>query len=122
MGPWTRRLNLPSLTREGGELVARYDHITPAKWKGNVEVKNVTLLTTWRRGRRIIEDELPFYGDALKDLEDTPNITILAPTGKLLVNTTLPSDDIDESTEDFISQSYGTSASNTHDTAIANTF
>lgn len=120
-----RRLKLPTLSREGGELVSQYDHVTPARWKGNVEVKNVTLLTAWRRGRRQIDDELPLYGDQLKLLDENKDITILSPAGKLLVNTPLPSDDIDESTEDYVNpQTCFSPSSSCHadDTETARTF
>jgi hypothetical protein len=97
-----RRLKLPTITRESGQLVARYDHITPALWKGDVKLSNVTLQTCWRRGRRIIEEEFPIYANLFTTMEDEENITILSPSGQLLVNIPLPSDDVDESIEEIL--------------------
>lgn len=70
------------------------DHIKPASWKGNVNVCNVTLLTAWKRGRRMIEDSFPWATAVFQLLEAKKNITILAPYGRLLV--ALPPSDVED--------------------------
>ena len=40
-----QRKTLPSLLFEGTEVTAKYDHITPTSWVGDVWVMNVNLLT-----------------------------------------------------------------------------
>jgi hypothetical protein len=49
-----RRLKLSAITRESKEIPDSADHIKPAAWKGNLEVKNVSLQTAWKRGRRAL--------------------------------------------------------------------
>ncbi|KAG6827992.1 hypothetical protein H0H92_009721 [Tricholoma furcatifolium] len=92
-----RRLKLPALTRDSRELSDTTDHIKPRSWRGDTNVKNVSLQTSWKRGRRIIESEYPQFSPTLKEIEDDPRADILAPMGKLLVNVPLDDDDIDES-------------------------
>ncbi|KAJ7927104.1 hypothetical protein B0H13DRAFT_1554741, partial [Mycena leptocephala] len=45
-----RRLKLPIIINEDGEISVNVDHITPAARKGDLHVKNVILLTAWRQG------------------------------------------------------------------------
>lgn len=80
-----RRLKIPAITRSCETLPDTTDHIKPASWKGDVHVKNVTLLTAWRRGRRLVEKECPFVFHLLEGLEKRPDIHLLAPRGKLLL-------------------------------------
>ncbi len=79
-----RRLKLPAITRTSQVLPDTVDHIKPASWKGDVYVKNVTLLTAWRRGRRLVEEECEFSLPILQALEQKAGHNILAPRGKLL--------------------------------------
>lgn len=88
-----RRLNLPALTRESQELPEKSDHIKPASWRGDVAVKPITLLTSWNRGRRLVEEECTFTSEILRNLDTKPGIDILSPFGVLLINMTLESDD-----------------------------
>ncbi|KAF7371921.1 hypothetical protein MVEN_00049800 [Mycena venus] len=78
-----RRLTLPALTRDSTELPDKADHIRPPSWRGNTAVRNVTPLTSWRRGRRMLEGELPSLSSALQALDQeaasNPNINILSP-------------------------------------------
>ncbi len=83
-----RRLKLPAITRSSQVLSDHVDHIKPASWKGDVYVKNVTILTAWRRGRRMVEQECDFAIPVLNDLEKKESHHILAPRGKLLFNLT----------------------------------
>ena len=97
-----RRLRLPLLTRNSGEITAKYDHIKPGTWVGNVKLSEVSLQTSWKRGRRLIEKEFPEFTDVFKEMEAKSEITILSPFGVLLVNIPLPDDDIDESLEEIL--------------------
>ncbi|KAF4612577.1 hypothetical protein D9613_012728 [Agrocybe pediades] len=97
-----RRLKLPALTRDSKELPDSSDHIKPGSWRGDVHVKNVSLQTSWKRGRFLVETVYPHLANVLKDLEKDEDADMLAPFGTFLFNTPLESDDIDESVEDRI--------------------
>lgn len=92
-----RRLKVPAISRDSKELPDAADHINPASWRGNVEVKNVSLQTSWRRGRRLVETECPFTAPILQSLEKNPNVNIFSPRGIFLINKPLEHDDVDES-------------------------
>ena len=96
-GPW--RLKLPALSRELKEIPDSANHIKPTSWRGNVKVKDVSLQTSWNRGRRLVEDECGFVKAVLTELEGTPGVDLLAPFGVLLFDVPLAEDDIDESLE-----------------------
>ena len=94
-----RRLKLPALSRESKEIPDSADHIKPSSWRGNVNVKDVSLQTSWNRGRHLVEDECTFVKPVLTKMETIPGVNLLAPFGILLFNVPLPEDDIDESLE-----------------------
>jgi hypothetical protein len=94
-----RRLKLPVLTRDSKEIPNTVDHIKPASWRGNVKVKDVSLQTSWNRGRRVIESECETLKTVLAKLLEDEDVNILAPGGTLLVDVPLALDDIDESTD-----------------------
>ncbi|KAF8964489.1 hypothetical protein BDZ97DRAFT_1660101, partial [Flammula alnicola] len=100
-----RRLKLPVLSRESKELYERSDHIKPPSWRGNVKVKDLSLQTSWKRGRQLVEKDCPFVIPILKKLEVTPNVDMLSPLGVLLFDVPLAEDDIDESLEFLPSES-----------------
>lgn len=83
-----RQLKLPAITRTSEVLPDTVDHIKPASWKGDVYVKNVTLLTAWRRGLHLVEEEFEFSVPIFAALENKGSHHILAPRGKLLFNLT----------------------------------
>ncbi|KAF8064367.1 hypothetical protein FPV67DRAFT_1699246 [Lyophyllum atratum] len=94
-----RRLKLLAITRESRELPDSSDHIKAPSWRGNTYVRSVSLQTSWKRGRLLIEKECPFLAQELEAVDECPNADILAPFGALLVNIPLDVDDIDESLE-----------------------
>ncbi|KAF8962782.1 hypothetical protein BDZ97DRAFT_2020851, partial [Flammula alnicola] len=94
-----RRLKLPVLSRESKELHDRSDHIKPASWRGNVKLKDLSLQTSWKRGRQLVEKDCSFIIPILHKLENTPNVDMLSPLGVLLFDVPLAEDDIDESLE-----------------------
>jgi hypothetical protein len=94
-----RRLQLPAMSRESKNIPDRADHIKPACWRGNVKLKEISLQTSWNRGRRMTEEECKDLKHVLQRLDDSNGITILSPFGTLLFDVPLADDDIDESLE-----------------------
>ncbi|KAG5634895.1 hypothetical protein H0H81_000401 [Sphagnurus paluster] len=94
-----RRLKLPAMSRDSKEIPDSADHIKPSSWRGNVKVKDVSLQTSWNRGRRMVEEECEGLKPILHELNEIEGIDILSPFGTLLVNVPLSADDIDESLE-----------------------
>ncbi len=66
-----RRLHLRGIEDGNGDVVSKSDHITPASWEGNVDVRNVSLVTAWNLGRQTVASEFPSSNieDALLELE-----------------------------------------------------
>ncbi|KAJ6527860.1 hypothetical protein DFH09DRAFT_1327969 [Mycena vulgaris] len=94
-----RRLRLPAMTREGKELSDHVD-IKPASVRGDMRVQEVTPLTCWKRGRRLVEAECPWAIEILQGLDATPGVDILSPFGQLLFDAPLdPDDNEDEDIE-----------------------
>jgi hypothetical protein len=94
-----RRLKLPAMSRESKDIPDSADHIKPGSWRGNVRVKDVSLQTSWNRGRRIIEAEFEGLKHLLHELDNSEGIDILSPFGTLLFDVPLTDNDIDESLE-----------------------
>lgn len=94
-----RRLKLPAITCDSTELPGTSDHIKPGSWRGNVDVKGVTLQTSWNRGRRMVQDECDFTVPLFLALEMTSEVTIIAPFTKRLVGSVI--DEPDESQENI---------------------
>jgi len=94
-----RRLKLPAMSCESKEIPDSADHIKPASWRGDVKLKDVSLQTSWNRGRRIIEQECKGLKHVLDELDSSEGIDILSPFSVLLFEVPLADDDIDESLE-----------------------
>ena len=95
-----RRLKLPAMSRESNEPIPdSADHIKPASWRGNVHVKDVSLQTSWSRGRYQVEQACNFVKPVLAKLDENPQTDILSPSGTMLFDIPLAEDDIDESLE-----------------------
>ncbi|KAF8967518.1 hypothetical protein BDZ97DRAFT_1903384 [Flammula alnicola] len=93
-------------TTEISNILAKYPHwdraphhIKPASWRGNVKLKDLSLQTSWKRGRQLVEKDCSFIIPILHKLENTPNVDMLSPLGVLLFDVPLAEDDIDESLE-----------------------
>lgn len=97
-----RRLKLPALSQESKEIPDGADHIKPSSWRGNVNVKDVSLQTSWNRGRHLVEDECAFVKPILSKIEATPSADLLTPFRVLLFDTPFTEDKIDESLEDLV--------------------
>ncbi|KAJ2922530.1 hypothetical protein H1R20_g14566, partial [Candolleomyces eurysporus] len=94
-----RRLHITALTRNSTATPESADHLSPKHIRGDVRVKNVSLQTSWNRGRRMAEEEYPEAVEILRGAEGKCGIDILAPNGKMLFEVPLPSNDVDESLE-----------------------
>lgn len=81
-----RRMQIPTLSKQTGDVPEHADHLSPQYLRGNYAVANVTLLTCWRRGRARAEADYP------------PAIEILKEADK---DGSLEEDDLDESSERF---------------------
>ncbi|KAJ7906546.1 hypothetical protein B0H13DRAFT_1619317, partial [Mycena leptocephala] len=79
-----RRLKLPAVGEAGQTLSSKFDHINPTSWKGNTEVQNVTPLTCWIQGRKLIEEFLPDSREGFKHLSRRC-VDIFSPCGKQLM-------------------------------------
>lgn len=97
-----RRTNAPAVTRDM-QVVEGVDRISPRDWRGDISVQNVTLLTSWRLGRNRVEKKYPQIADVLHGVDETPNTSILAPFGELLVHVPPVPEDVDD--EDNTEQS-----------------
>ncbi|KAJ7104685.1 hypothetical protein C8R44DRAFT_746366 [Mycena epipterygia] len=95
-----RRLQLPTMARDSTVLPDRADHIKPPSWRGDTCVANVTPLTCWNRGQRIIEEEFPSLASHFHALDEAYNVDILSPLGELIVNKDLDPDDNEDDDED----------------------
>jgi hypothetical protein len=105
-----RRLKFNALTRESKEIPDSADHIKPPSWRGNTKVKDVSLQTSWSRGRRLAEDECEFVKPILEKLQ-CAGADMLSPSGILLFDLPDDPDDIDESIEDASDEAAMTHAS-----------
>ncbi|KAJ7573003.1 hypothetical protein C8J56DRAFT_1133363 [Mycena floridula] len=80
-----RRLKLPLLDRKSRQIPNEADHINPRAWRGDVTNRHVSLISSWKGGRSLVEKKYPFVADLLTTAEANPKTTILSPFGKLLV-------------------------------------
>ena len=66
-----RRLHLRGIEDGNRDVHSKCDHITPESWEGNVDVRNVSLVTAWNLGRQMVASEFPANNieDALLELE-----------------------------------------------------
>jgi hypothetical protein len=81
-----RRLKMPAVTKDPGDVSAKVDHISPASWQGDVSVASVNLQTCWLLGRRKAVQLVPEAEAVLDQLNNTPGIDMLSPFGTLMVN------------------------------------
>ncbi|KAF8810813.1 hypothetical protein BYT27DRAFT_7221830 [Phlegmacium glaucopus] len=90
------------------------DHIKPGSWRGNVKLKDISILTSWNCAR-MVEQECDSLKHILLKLDKLKDVDILSPFGTLLVDVPLVDDDIDESIEVLpVGSAKGTANSDTH--------
>ena len=88
-----RRLHLRGIEDGNGNVLSKSDHINIESWEGNVNVRNVTLVTTWNLGRQQVTSEFPASGieDTLLDLESNA-YDMAFPFGQISENIKEPDD------------------------------
>ena len=97
-----RHLHLPLVSRDMTTIPDSADHISPWSWRASQSLCSITLPTVWIQGRRRLEAEYPFASDVLHAVESTPNASLLAPFGTLLVNASFPTDDLEDASHDNV--------------------
>ncbi|KAJ7673392.1 hypothetical protein B0H17DRAFT_1161859 [Mycena rosella] len=80
-----RRITLPAVGDAGTVLDSKVDHLNPVSWKGNTEVRRVTPLTCWIKGRKMVEEFVPQSRAVFARLARDPRVDIMSPFGRLLV-------------------------------------
>jgi hypothetical protein len=98
-----RRLKLPAMSRESKEIPDSADHIKPGSWRGDVKLRDVSLQTSWNRGRRLVEEDSPDLKFVLDELDKLGSVDILSPFGTLLFDLQLDGDNEDESIDEPVS-------------------
>ncbi|KAF8816846.1 hypothetical protein BYT27DRAFT_7248005 [Phlegmacium glaucopus] len=100
---WDRspcHLKLPALSHKSKEIPDSADHIKPGSWRGNVKLKDISILTSWNRGRRMM-------------LISSLHLALF------LVDAPLADDDVDKSIEVLpVGSAKGTANSDTHEMEI----
>ena len=97
-----RRLHLPLVSRDMTTIPDSADHISPRSWRASQSLSSITPPTVWIQGRRRLESEYPFATDILHTVESTPNASLLAPFGTLLVHASFPTDDLEDTHDDVL--------------------
>ena len=86
----TRRLTLPVISKEAGEVTSKADHISPKDWRGDITVANVNLHTCWLLGRKravdLIPEAEPILNALAADQVAGKHVDMLSPLWQLLVN------------------------------------
>jgi hypothetical protein len=80
-----RRLQLPVIARDSGDITSKADHINPASWRGNVDVSTVNLQTCWILGHQKAVELVPEACEAFDLLSNTSGVDVLSPFGEVLV-------------------------------------
>ncbi|KAJ7699797.1 hypothetical protein B0H14DRAFT_3652433 [Mycena olivaceomarginata] len=107
-----RRLKLPAVINERGDVSSKADHVSPASWIGDLRVADVVPHTCWLAGRLKAEEIVATARDQLQKCAHIPGFDILSPFGELLVGRAdldsafesmeLPADDNVEDFEDTL--------------------
>ncbi|KAK6980552.1 hypothetical protein R3P38DRAFT_3466276 [Favolaschia claudopus] len=80
-----RRLKLPAVINERGDVSSKADHISPASWIGDVHVAGVVLHSCWINGRLKAEQLIPGASEHFEKCAQIAKFDILSPFGELLV-------------------------------------
>ena len=88
--PSPRRLMLPHIGKDihAGEIISKFDHISPKDWRSNATVARVNLHSCWLLGCQQAITCIPESGSVFENLlaKSDPSINMLSPLGTLLVN------------------------------------
>jgi hypothetical protein len=95
-----RRLHLRGIEDGNGDVISKCDHITPASWEGDVNVRNISLVTAWNIGRQMVASEFQSCNveDALLELEANGH-DMAFPFGQVAESPEESEDDNDEQDE-----------------------
>lgn len=96
-----RRLHLPLVSQDMTIIPDSADHISPRSWRASQSLHSVTPPTAWIKGRRRLEAKYLFACDILRAVDATPNSSLLAPFGTLLVHANL-NDDTEDLSHDNV--------------------
>ncbi|KAE9389483.1 hypothetical protein BT96DRAFT_946828 [Gymnopus androsaceus JB14] len=91
---------LPLVHQDMTWVEDQVDHIKPRAWQGDLCVANVSLLSSWKTGHCMIEQEVPLTLQVLAKLDVCEGCDILQPKGALLIHAPLDADgiaDLDDS-------------------------
>ncbi|KAF8172521.1 hypothetical protein K438DRAFT_1772565 [Mycena galopus ATCC 62051] len=80
-----RRLKLPAVINERGDVSSQVDHISPASWIGDLHVADVVLQTCWIADRIKVEQMIPTAREQFQKCARIPGFDILSPFGEILV-------------------------------------
>ncbi|KAJ7796470.1 hypothetical protein B0H14DRAFT_3158054 [Mycena olivaceomarginata] len=80
-----RRLKLPAVINERGDVSSKADHVSPASWIGDLRVADVVPHTCWLAGRLKAEEIVATAREQLQKCARIPGFDILSPFGELLV-------------------------------------
>jgi hypothetical protein len=76
-----QQLSINNWHDNAGDTSMKYDHVNSASWCGNVDVKNVVLLTSWASGHHLAEQELQVanFPIPFTEMERSGNVNMLCP-------------------------------------------
>ncbi|KAF8181257.1 hypothetical protein K438DRAFT_1602018 [Mycena galopus ATCC 62051] len=80
-----RRLKLPAVINERGDVSSKADHISPASWIGDLHVADVVLQTCWISGRIKVKQMIATAREQFQKCARVPSFDMLSPFGELLV-------------------------------------
>ena len=95
-------LHLPLVSRDMTTIPDSADHISPCSWRASQSLGFITPPTVWIQGQCRLKAEYPFASDVLHAVEWTPNGSLLAPFGTLLVHTSFLADDIKDTSHNDV--------------------
>ena len=95
-------LHLPLVSRDMTTIPDSADHISPCSWRASQSLGFITPPTVWIQGQCRLKAEYPFASDVLHAVESTPNGSLLAPFGTLLVHTSFLADDVKDTSHNDV--------------------
>ncbi|KAF9536838.1 hypothetical protein CPC08DRAFT_771434 [Agrocybe pediades] len=83
LGGQPRRLNIKALPKDSNDISSKFDHISPRSWKGDVDVKNVVVASSWSAGQKMAVKELEEaqFDPSFERMQAAGGYDILCPFG-----------------------------------------
>ena len=105
-GGQSRRITVKSLEQQGHEISQKMDHLNPKSWRGDVQVKHVSLCTAWQDGRRMAEQVLceGLLESPFERMEAGAGFDIFCPFGGekyILINGKVLDSEVDEGEDEM---------------------